>query len=102
MFQLCPSIPCGGSSAPSMSGKTSKQVAIDEHRPGADLDDHVHRRKEALRRRDDFIAGLDPAGEQGQFHRARCKGQGARRAAAERLRQRAFEFQHARAARDSA
>ena len=45
---------------------------IDEHRTGADTHDHVSRRDEAHRRRDDLVARADAAGLQGDLERSSC------------------------------
>ena len=64
------------------------EVAVDEHRRRADLDDHVEDGEEALRRGDHLVAGTDAGELQRDFDGGGRRGQHAHRPAAAEFRQR--------------
>ena len=78
------------------------RVDVDEHRPGADFEDHVGGGDPGQRRRDDLVAGADAGQAQGDFQRRRAGVEGAHRAAAAVFGERGLEGLHLRAAGDPA
>src|SRR3981081_2925580 len=66
---------------------TRNQVAVDEDRMGANFNDHVHRREEAMARIDSSISWSNPTSQQREFHCSGGRSEAARRTAVESFRQ---------------